>query len=92
MAMSPRILISFSAAASRLLERYFGTDDIEFTITSDGLPGAVRTFKKLSDARQEIGMSRIWAGIHVMSDNVEGQKAGLKLADWVFENALQPLK
>jgi hypothetical protein len=83
---------TFSAAASRLLERYFGTDDIEFTITSDGLPGAVRTFKKLSDARQEIGMSRIWAGIHVMSDNVEGQKAGLKLADWVFENALQPLK
>ncbi len=83
---------TFSAAASHLLERYFGTDDIEFTVTSDGLPGAVRTFKKLSDARREIGMSRVWAGIHVMSDNLEGQKSGLKLADWVFENALQPLK
>jgi hypothetical protein len=83
---------TFSAAASRLLERYFGTDDLEFTVTSDGLPGAVRTFKKLSDARNEIGMSRVWAGIHFMSDNLEGQKAGLKVADWVFENALQPLK
>ena len=83
---------TFSAAASRLLERYFGTDDVEFTVTSDGLPGAVRTFKKLSDARREIGMSRIWAGIHFMSDNLEAQKAGLKVADWVFENALQPLK
>jgi hypothetical protein len=83
---------TFSAAASRLLERYFGTDDLEFTVTSDGLPGAVRTFKKLSAARDEIGMSRVWAGIHFMSDNLEGQKAGLKVADWVFENALQPLK
>ena len=83
---------TFSAAASRILERYFGTDDIEFTITSDGLPGAVRSFKKLSDARHEIGMSRIWAGIHFMSDNLEGQRAGLKVADWVFDNALQPLK
>jgi hypothetical protein len=82
---------TFSAAASRLLERYFGTDDIEFTVTSDGLPGAVRSFKKLSAARDEIGMSRIWAGIHFMADNLEGQKAGVKVADWVFENALQPL-
>jgi hypothetical protein len=82
---------TFSAAASRLLERFFGTDDIEFTVTSDGLPGAVRSFKKLSAARDEIGMSRIWAGIHFMADNLEGQKAGVKVADWVFENALQPL-
>lgn len=82
---------TFSAAAARLLERFFGTDDIEFTITSDGLPGAVRTFKKLSAARDEIGLSRVLAGIHFMSDNLKGQKAGIKVADWVFENALQPL-
>ena len=51
----------------------------------------MRSFKKLSAARDEIGMSRIWAGIHFMADNLEGQKAGVKVADWVFENALQPL-
>jgi membrane-associated phospholipid phosphatase len=79
---------TFSGAASRLLERWFGTDDIEFTTTSDGLPGAVRTFKKLSAAREEVGMSRIWGGIHYMSDNTEGLIAGMKIADYVFENAL----
>ena len=83
---------TFSAAGARILERYFGTDNIEFTVTSDGLPGAVRTFKTLSSARDEIGMSRVLAGIHFMSDNVEGKKAGAKVADWVFDNALQPLK
>jgi hypothetical protein len=83
---------TFSAAASHILERFFGTDDIEFTATSDGLPGAVRTYKKLSEARREVGMSRVWGGIHVMADNIEGQKAGMKIADWTFENALQPIK
>ena len=83
---------TFSGAASRLLERYFRTDDIEFTTTSDGLPGAVRSYKKLSDARKEIGMSRVWGGIHTMAANLEGQKAGIAVADWVYEQALQPTR
>ena len=83
---------TFSAAGARILALYFGTDDIEFSITSDGLPGAVRSFKKLSDAQREAGMSRVWGGIHTMSDNLEAQKMGLKIADWVFANALQPVK
>ena len=82
---------TFSAAASRILELYFGTDDIEFTATSDGLPGAVRSYKKLSEARKEIGMSRVWGGIHFMADNLVGQDCGLKLANYVFTNALQPV-
>lgn len=81
---------TFSAAASRLLELYFGTDDIEFTATSDGLPGAVRSYKKLSQCRDEVGMSRVWAGIHFMVDNVEGQNCGIKIADWVFAQTLKP--
>jgi PAP2 superfamily len=83
---------TFTGAATRLLERYFKTDDIEFTTTSDGLPGAVRTFTKLSDARREVGMSRVYGGIHTMSANLEGQKAGIKIADYVFENALPPTR
>lgn len=82
---------TFSAAGARLLALYFGTDDIEFSVTSDGLPGAVRSFHKLSDAQREAGMSRVVGGIHTMSDNLEGQKAGVKIADWVFEKSLQPV-
>lgn len=83
---------TFSAAASRLLERFFGRDDIEFSVTSDGLPGAVHSFKSLSEARNEVGMSRVWGGIHTMSDNLEAQKVGRKIADWTFEHALLPVK
>ncbi|HVT73601.1 MAG TPA: vanadium-dependent haloperoxidase [Lacunisphaera sp.] len=79
---------TFSGAAERILQRYFGTDDIEFTVTSEGLPGAVRTFKKLSECQREIGMSRLFGGIHVMADNLEGTNLGHRVGDWVFDHAL----
>lgn len=82
---------TITGAATRLLELYFGNDDIAFSVASDGLPGAVRSFTKLSDARREVGMSRVYGGIHTMSANLEGQKAGIKVADWVFEHALRPV-
>ena len=81
---------TFSAAAAHLLELYFGTDELAFTTTSDGLPGAVRSFRRLSEARDEVGLSRVFGGIHTMSANLAGQDAGIKVADWVFQNALLP--
>jgi hypothetical protein len=81
---------TFSAAAARTMALFFGTDDIEFSVGSDGLPGAVHSFTKLSDAQKEAGMSRVWGGIHTMSDNLEAQKMGVKIADWVYANALLP--
>lgn len=82
---------TFSAAAARVLALYFGTDDIEFSVASDGLPGAVHTFKSFSEASREAGMSRVWGGIHTMSDNLEAQKAGAKIGDWTFTHALLPV-
>jgi hypothetical protein len=81
----------FSAAAARTLALFFGTDEIPFSVGSDGLPGVVHTFAKLSDAQHEAGMSRVWGGIHTMADNLEGQKEGTEVADWVYGHALLPL-
>lgn len=81
---------TYTAAMSHMLSLCIGTDEIEFSVTSDGLPGVIRTYQRLSDARREVGMSRVWGGIHVMSDNIEGQKAGIAVAEYIFEHALQP--
>jgi hypothetical protein len=83
---------TFSSAGCKILQDYFGTDDVEFTAKSDGLPGAVRTFKSLSACRDEIGMSRVFGGIHYQIDNVEGQKMGTAIAEYVMTTALQPVK
>jgi hypothetical protein len=82
---------TFSACGARMLALYFGPDEIELSTTSDGLPGAVRSYKKLSEAADEAGMSRIWGGIHFVSDNNAGKQAGQKIAEWVFSQALQPV-
>lgn len=81
---------TFTGAATQLLALYFGTDDIEFTSTSDGLPGVVRTYPSLSEACIELNLSRVWGGIHTMVDVVEGRNAGISIADFVFKSALQP--
>jgi len=83
---------TFSSAGCKVLQEFFGTDDVEFTVKSDGLPGAVRSFKKLSACRDEIGMSRVYGGIHYMMDNVEGQKMGDAIAEYVMKNALPMAK
>lgn len=81
----------YTAAMTRMIEHCIGRNEITFTAISDGLPGVVRTYTSLSDARWEVGMSRVWGGIHTMSDNIEGQKAGIAVSDWIYENALRPL-
>jgi hypothetical protein len=83
---------TFSGAAAEIMAKFFGTDDIEFTLTSDGLPGAARSYKSFSQACHEVMMSRVWGGIHTVSDNTVAQKVGQQIADWVLEHALQPLK
>ena len=82
---------AFSGAGARMLALVTGSDDFDFTLTSDGLPGVIHSFKKFSDAQHEAGMSRVWGGIHTMSDNLEGQKAGVSIADWVYSHALLPV-
>ncbi len=88
---------TFSGASSRILELYFGTDNIAFSGPSpdpqrwpNDLPGVVRSWTSFSQAAEEAGMSRIYGGIHWQFDNVEGLAAGRAIADQVFDLQLRP--
>ncbi len=82
---------TFSSASARLLALFFGTDQISFSTTSDGLPGVTRSFTRLSGAAEEAGQSRIYGGIHWQFDNEAGLASGQALAEHVFFNLLTPL-
>jgi hypothetical protein len=81
---------TFSSASARVLALFFGTDQISFSTTSDGLPGVTRSFTRLSAAAEEAGQSRIYGGIHWQFDNQAGLASGRALADHVFFNFLTP--
>jgi hypothetical protein len=74
----------FGAAAFRVLENFYGTNDMTFMLTSDELPGVTRTFTSFSQAAEENGISRIYLGVHWNFDNTEGQQMGTAIADEVM--------
>jgi hypothetical protein len=81
---------SFSGTGARVLANFYGTDNVSFTLTSVSLPGARRSFRSLSQAADEAGMSRIYGGIHWQFDNTDGLTTGRALADYVTQNFLTP--
>jgi hypothetical protein len=74
---------SFSGSAAAALAAFFGTDDVRFTSTSDGLPGMRRSFTGFWAAAEEAGMSRIYGGIHWAFDNTAGLRCGREVGEYV---------
>jgi hypothetical protein len=81
---------TFSKAAAQVLTSFFGTDAVSFHARSDTLPGVVRVYNSFSACADEIGMSRIYGGIHFRFDNREGQRSGRLIADYVTGHFLLP--
>ena len=92
---------TFGGALFETLRNFYGTDHIRFTFVSDEFNGVTvgndgqvrpflpRTFKRLSDAEEENGQSRIYLGIHWSFDKTEGIAQGRKVADYVYGNAFR---
>lgn len=83
---------SFSRSAAQLLTLYAGRDDIKFSTTSDQVPGAIRSYDGFDACADEVGMSRLHGGIHFMSANLVGQELGAEIAEFVFNDFLQPVE
>jgi hypothetical protein len=82
---------SFSGAAAAALAAFFEKDEIEFSTTSDGLPGVTRSFKSFTAAADEAGMSRIYGGIHWDFDNSAGLKCGRAIGAHVAKSFFERL-
>jgi hypothetical protein len=81
---------SFSRAAAQALTRFYGTDAITFTVRSDSLPGVLRSYVSLDACADEVGMSRIYGGIHYRFDNKDGQRSGRAVANYIGDHFLLP--
>ncbi|MFO0808860.1 MAG: phosphatase PAP2 family protein [Gemmataceae bacterium] len=92
---------TFGAAAFQMLARFFGKDDIRFSVTSDEFNGSTRgsdgtvrpvvtrTFSSLTAAKLENAQSRIYLGIHWSFDATQGIRTGDRVANYVFDHLLQ---
>jgi membrane-associated phospholipid phosphatase len=75
---------TISAAGALILSSFFG-DDNSVVVTSDVLPGVVRTFDSYHDIAVEAGLSRIFAGQHTRIDHIAGLRLGRNVAELVLD-------
>ena len=88
----------------QIMRRFYGTDNIAFTIVSDEFNGQTRdnngnvrpyrprSFSNFSQAEEENGQSRIYLGIHWHFDKTEGIALGRLVGDYVFDHAFTPTR
>ena len=82
-----------TAAMTRTLELFFGTDKAAFEVTSLA-PLAVRKVRRyyrFSDAAEDVVDARVYLGIHFRFADVAARNQGRRVADWTFNHFLLPL-
>lgn len=94
---------TFGAAIFWTLRRFYGKDNISFTLSSDEFNGVnkdvngnvrpkrTRSFRSFTEAFLENARSRIYLGIHYQFDAYAGSDAGIRIANYVYGNVLRPL-
>lgn len=84
---------TFGSAWAGVMKRYFGSDDIAFTMTTDEpqAPVKSRSFTSFSQAARESAQSRVWLGVHFPWDSDDGLALGEKIADHVYTTELRRL-
>jgi hypothetical protein len=81
--------LCLDGAQLRVLQMFFGTDEIGFDVTSSRFPSEPRHYDRFSAALAEITEARIWAGLHFRTADVQAQDLGRNVADYMAENYFQ---
>jgi hypothetical protein len=79
-----------SGAAAQALANYFG-DASPFDLNSGGTPDVIHHYDSLSQASKQIADARVFAGIHFRTACNVGRAKGEAVANYIAENAFNPL-
>jgi len=82
---------AFSGTAASVLQKFFRTDSVSFTLESEEDGVNDRSFTSISQAAQESAVSRLYGGIHWSFDNADGLVIGDAIGSFVADTLLPPL-
>jgi hypothetical protein len=83
--------LCLDGAHLRVLQQFFGTDEIPFGVTSSQFGGETRFFDRFSQPLEEIIEARIWAGLHFRTADVQAAELGRNVAEYMADNYFQPV-
>jgi hypothetical protein len=79
---------TISAGAAFVLSAVFGNKPFPSGVTSEVLPGVIRSFDSFAVVEKEASLSRVYAGQHFRSDENAGERLGSAVADFVVDNLM----
>ncbi len=74
----------FSGAAEAVLRAFFGSDNVDVSVTFPLPFGTTRTFKSFSQMAEEVENARVWGGIHFRTADRDGTEMGRKIGSIVM--------
>jgi hypothetical protein len=82
-----------SAAMTRTMQNFFGTDWVTFEVSSVApqVQQKTRVYRRFSDASQDVVDARIYLGIHFRFADTAARDQGRHVADWAFDHFLLPM-
>ena len=79
----------WTAAVTKALGKFFGTDQIPFSMFST-VTGATHKYNRFKNATKEVVDARTWAGLHFRNSTMEGASIGRSVARYVAANFFRP--
>jgi len=79
-----------SGSARAVLERVFGKDGHEVTLTHSAVPGVVLTYTAWDEITDDVDDARIYGGIHYSFDQEKGGHQGRQVGRYILRNLLRP--
>lgn len=82
-----------ASAIGQVFTRYFGRDNLPFSITwaEPAGPGITRSYNGFRQLADEAARSRVYGGIHFNFDTTSSFGVCIPLGDYIFENTLRKL-
>jgi hypothetical protein len=79
-----------SGAAREVLERVFGKDGFDVTLTNPQVPGVVLRYAAWKEMTADIDDARVYGGIHFRFDQEFGAHQGRQVGKYILLNYLRP--
>ena len=80
-----------SGSARAVLERVFGKDGHEVTLTHPAVAGVVLDYTAWDEITDDVDDARVYGGIHYSFDQEKGAHQGRQVGRYILRNLLRPV-
>jgi hypothetical protein len=80
----------FSGAAEAVLRAFFGSDEVNVSVTYPGPFGVTRRYRTFSQMTEEVDNARVWGGIHFRTADTHGSDMGRKIGEIAMRDFPKP--